>query len=87
MEAPSSGSGESFSGLAETIGNASPAVMLAMFILALVRRWFVLPRELDQSYKRITELELERDEYKAMLFRALDVSERITAAVEERSKK
>jgi hypothetical protein len=74
-----------FSGLAETIGNASPAVMLAMFIIALIRRWFVLPRELDQRDKRIAELEKERDEYKTMLFRALDVSERITAAVEERS--
>ena len=77
---------ENISGIVETIGNASPAVMLAMFIMALIRRWFVLPRELDQSYKRIVELEKERDEYKAMLFRALDVSERITAAVEERTK-
>jgi hypothetical protein len=84
MEAPSGGG--DFGGMAETIGNASPAVMLAMFILALVRRWFVLPRELDQAYKRIAELETERDEYKAMLFRALDISERITSAVEERSK-
>ena len=75
-----------FSGLAETIGSASPAVMLAMFIIALIRRWFVLPRELDQCQKRIAELEKERDEYKVMLFRALDVSERITTAVEERSR-
>ena len=73
-------------GVAETIGNASPAVMLAMFIIALIRRWFILPRELDQSYKRIAELEKERDEYKDMLFRALNVSERITAAVEERTR-
>lgn len=86
MVASSSGT-EGFTSLAEVIGNASPAVMLAMFILALVRRWFVLPRELDQAYKRIAELEQERDEYKAMLFRALDVSERITAAVEERTRK
>ena len=78
---------DNITGLAEVIGNASPAVMLAMFILALIRRWFVLPRELDLSYKRILELEKERDEYKVMLFRALDVSERITAAVEERDRK
>ena len=77
---------EGFTTLADTVGTASPAVMLAMFIIALVRRWFVLPRELDQSLKRIAELEKERDEYKVMLFRALDVSERITTAVEERAR-
>lgn len=77
---------DNFSGLAELVGNASPAVMLAMFVLALIRRWFVLPRELDHAYKRIIELERERDEYKTMLFRAIDVSERITAAAEERNR-
>ena len=82
----SSPGADNLTGVAETIGNASPAVMLAMFIIALIRRWFILPRELDQSYKRIAELEKERDEYKDMLFRALNVSERLTAAVEERTR-
>lgn len=68
------------------LADASPAVMLAMFIIALLRRWLVLPRELDDRDKRITELEEERDEFKTMAFQALKVGERVASAVEGRGR-
>lgn len=68
------------------LADASPAVMLAIFIVALLRRWLVLPRELDDRDKRITELEEERDEFKNMAFQALKVGERVASAVEERGR-
>lgn len=72
--------------LASVLANASPALMLAILIIALLRRWLVLPRELDDRDRRITELEKERDEYKLLLFRVVNVGERVTAAAEERGR-
>ena len=72
--------------LVSTLASASPAVMLAIFIIALIRRWLVLPRELDAAGKRIMELEKERDEFKAMAFSALNVGERVTSVVESRGR-
>lgn len=72
--------------MAGTIADASPPVMLAIFILVLLRGWLVLPREVEYRDKRIAELERERDEYKDMAFRALNVGERVVSAAEERTR-
>jgi hypothetical protein len=64
--------------------NASPLGLFAIFIVALLKRWLILPREIDEKDKRIAQLESERDEYKGMAFRALDIGERITSATEQR---
>lgn len=69
---------------AGTLAGASPALMLAIFIVALLKRWLVLPRELDARDNRVTELERERDEYKQMAFRALQVGERVATVAEDR---
>jgi cell division protein FtsL len=69
---------------AGTLAGASPALMLAIFIVALLRRWLVLPRELDQRDQRIAELEKERDEFKTMALRALNVGERVVSVAEDR---
>lgn len=68
------------------LADASPALMLAIFVIALLRRWLVLPRELDDRDRRIAELETERDEYKTMAFRALNVGERVVSVAEERAR-
>ena len=83
---PDQGAAEGFLGFASVLADASPALMLAIFILALSRGWLVLPRELENRDKRIVELGAERDEYKRMAFRALDVGERITTVAEERNR-
>lgn len=83
MEEPSAGMLE----FANSLASLSPPVMLAVALIAFLRGWVVMPREIDRRDNQIKELEKERDEYKVMLFRALDVSERITAAVEERDRK
>lgn len=68
------------------LSSASPAFMLAIFILALSTRRLVLPRELDDREKRILQLEVERDEYKQMAFRALNVGERVVSVAESRDR-
>lgn len=69
--------------LANLIASASPVSLIALFVVALLKRWLVLPREVDEKDKRIAQLEGERDEYKAMAFRALDIGERVTTATEQ----
>jgi cell division protein FtsL len=75
---------------AEVLSSASPAFMLAIFIIALSTRRLVLPRELDELRterdKRILQLEVERDEYKQMVFRALNVGERVVSVAESRDR-
>lgn len=71
---------------AGTLASASPAVMLAIFIIALSTRRLVLPRELDVANARIVELERERDEYKGMALRTLETAERVASAVNERGR-
>jgi cell division protein FtsL len=68
------------------LSSASPALMLAIFIVALSTRRLILPRELDNCEKRVRELEGERDEFKAMAFRALNVGERVVSVAEERGR-
>lgn len=68
--------------VATLLADASPAVMFALFIFALLRGWLVLPREVTLRDKRIAELEAERNEYRLMTFRALNVGERVAAVVE-----
>lgn len=68
---------------ASALASASPAVMLAMFIFALLRKWLILPRELAQRDKRIAQLEHERDEFKEMAYKALRIGERVTKATEQ----
>lgn len=72
-----------FFNIASLLADASPALMLAIFIIALSKGWLVLPRELENRDKRIVELVAEKDEYKRMAFTALSVGERVTAAVEK----
>lgn len=59
------GGGVSFNptDLAATLATASPALMLAIFIIALSRSWLILPRELIRLQK---ECERERLETKAI---------------------
>ena len=64
---------------AEVLSSASPAFMLAILIVALSTRRLILPRELDDRDKRILQLEVERDVYKQMEFRALKVGERVVS--------
>jgi cell division protein FtsL len=71
---------------AEVLSSASPAFMLAIFIIALSTRRLILPRELDDRDKRILQLEVERDEYKQMAFRALNVGERVVSVAESRDR-
>lgn len=80
------GGAEGFLDFAGTLAGASPALMLAIFIIALLRRWLVLPRELDDRDRRIAELERERDQFKTMTFRLLNVGERVVGAAEERDR-
>lgn len=72
--------------LANLIASASPVTLIALFVVALLRRWLILPREIDEKDKRIDQLESERDEYKGMAFRALDIGERVTSAAEHRTR-
>ena len=71
---------------AEVLSSASPAFMLAIFIFALSTRRLILPRELDDRDKRILQLEVERDEYKQMAFRALNVGERVVSVAEAKDR-
>lgn len=71
---------------ASLLSSASPALMLAIFILALSTRRLILPREIDDRDKRILQLEVERDEYKQMAFRALNVGERVVSVAESRDR-
>lgn len=71
---------------AEVLSSASPAFMLAVFIIAMVAGKIVLPREVDSRDKRILQLEVERDEYKQMAFRALNVGERVVSVAEQRDR-
>jgi cell division protein FtsL len=73
-------------GWAELLSSASPALMLAIFIIALVMGKIVLPREVENRDKRIMQLEVERDEYKQMAFRALQVGERVVSVAEARDR-
>lgn len=68
---------------ANLLASASPVTLIALFVIALLKRWLILPREIDEKDKRIDQLESERDEYKGMAFRALDIGERITSATEQ----
>lgn len=70
--------------LAGTLASASPPLMLAIFIFAMLRGWLVLPREITARDKRIMELKEERDEYKLMAFRAVGLGERVASAAEQR---
>jgi len=77
------------------LSSASPALMLAIFIVALSTRRLILPRELDVCIERLDELEKrhaeriaeiikERDEYKTLAFDALRIGERVVSAAEDR---
>jgi len=71
---------------AEVLSSASPAFMLAIFIIAMSMGKIVLPREVENRDKRILQLEVERDEYKQMAFRALNVGERVVSVAEQRDR-
>lgn len=75
------------SGLLEAAGalaSASPPVMLAILIIALLKGWLILPREAAIQRQRLTELAAERDEYKALAFKAVGLGERVVTAAENR---
>jgi cell division protein FtsL len=71
---------------ATVLSSASPALMLAIFILAMAAGKIILPREVASRDKRILQLEVERDEYKQMAFRALNVGERVVSVAEARDR-
>ncbi len=73
--------------LLNLVTNASPVALFALLVLALMRRWFVLPREVDERDKRIAQLEEERDKYEALLFKAVDLTERVATVAESREKR
>jgi hypothetical protein len=68
---------------AQFLADASSPVLLGIFVIALLRRWIILPRELDSARADIDELKRERDEYKNLAIRALSVGERVTNVVEK----
>lgn len=73
------------SGLLDAAGvlaDASPPVMLAILIIALLRGWLILPREAAIQRQRMAELAAERDEYKQLAFKAVGLGERVAAAAE-----
>lgn len=57
--------------------------MLAIFIIALLRKWLILPRELADRDQRIIQLEGERDEFKEMAYKALRIGERVSQVTEQ----
>lgn len=77
-----------------TLANASPAVMLVIFLyLLIVKKTLALGREVVERDARIAALEAEkasavaritgeRDEFKGLLFHALNVADRSTSAAE-----
>lgn len=77
------------------LGDASPAVMLAIFLYALVvKRWVRLDREVIERDARIVALETEkstaidritkeRDEFKDLLFKAVNIGERAVRQIED----
>lgn len=69
---------------AGVLADASPPVMLAILIIALLRGWLVLPRETRIQQQRMTELAAERDEYKRLAFQAVGLGERVATVVEHR---
>jgi hypothetical protein len=71
---------------AGVLSSASPAFMLAVFIIAIVMGKIVLPREVESRERRILQLELERDEFKKMAFAALNVGERVVSVAEQRDR-
>jgi len=70
--------------LAGTLADASPPVMLAILLVALLRGWLILPREAQAQQRRMAELVAERDEYKTLAFQAVGLGERVAAVAEHR---
>lgn len=70
--------------LAGVLADASPPVMLAILIIALLRGWLILPREVQAQQQRMAELAAERDEYKVLAFRAVGLGERVVTVAEHR---
>lgn len=66
------------------LSSAGPTTIVLFGLLALAKGWVVFSRELAKRDERIKELESERDEFKGMAFRLLDVGERITSSAEQR---
>jgi cell division protein FtsL len=69
--------------LAKMLADLDTVVIFALFIIAMLRRWLILPRELDRAEKRIEELQREKDEYKSMAFRAVGLGERLADAAKD----
>lgn len=80
--------------LGKALAGLSSTALLAVLIVALLRRWLVLPREVDDKNtqyaellkakdERIAELKNERDEYRRMAYQALHVGQRAANAVED----
>lgn len=83
-----------FSG-SELLSNLTPVGMLVSFIVALWRRWLILPRELDERDARITAmeeayaarlsaLEAEIRQFRELAFTSLRIGERAAAVAESR---
>lgn len=69
--------------LFNTLSELSPLGLFAMFIVALLKGWLVLPRELQDRDSNLAKKDKEIAELKTMLYKALNLGERMTFVAEE----
>ena len=72
--------------LGRLIGGLSGPAVTALVVMALVKGWLILPRELNTAEKRIEELKGERNEFRNLLYKALNIGERAASAAEDRDR-
>lgn len=54
--------------------------IMALGLVAMVKRWLITPFELDQANKRTELMRVERDEWKALALRSIDNTEHLGRA-------
>ncbi len=68
----------------ELLSRIGAAGTWVFIIIALLRGWFILPREVKTREDRITELVDERDRWQAVAFDSLQISDKVANAVAPR---
>jgi hypothetical protein len=81
---PAGGGVGSVFDVAAMLADLDGLTMMGLLLIAMVKGWLVLPRELTNRDARIAELVVERDEYKRLAFSALNVGERVVSVAEQR---
>lgn len=71
--------------LAETLASASPVGLFAIFIILLLKKKIVLPRELDYRDERIKQLEIEKIKYEDLVWQTLKIGEKAANLAENRN--